>query len=107
MNESIKITSTANRRIKRVVQLRRQRTRARTGEFIAEGQRQIGRALEAGLGCSELYICPQLLPEHHIETNIKSCISKGSVSCFEVGKTAFVKMAYRCAPEGILGIFAQ
>ena len=49
MSHETNITSLHNPRVKAVVKLRDQRGRRKAGLFIAEGMREVGRAIDAGL----------------------------------------------------------
>jgi TrmH family RNA methyltransferase len=86
------ITSTDNPRVKDVVRLRKGRERRRDGLFVAEGVREVERALDAGLTARALYFDPGRLPEwrHGGE---------------EVSDRVLAKMAYRVEPEGVIGVF--
>jgi TrmH family RNA methyltransferase len=61
--------------------------------FIAEGVREVERALAAGLVPRAIYVAPELLPEW---------TRAGSE---EVSERVLAKMAYRAEPEGLLGVF--
>jgi len=86
------ITSADNPRVKDVLRLRKSRERRRDGVFVAEGVREVERALAAGLTARAIYVAPQLLPgwAHGGE---------------EVSGRVLAKMAYRAEPEGVLGVF--
>jgi RNA methyltransferase, TrmH family len=58
------ITSVDNGRVKDVLRLRRSRERRRAGMFVAEGTREVERALAAGLVARALYVAPELLPDY-------------------------------------------
>ena len=64
MEKTICISSTTNPRIKALLRLRRQRNRVKEGLLIAEGKREIHRAIEAGLRLVELYHCPDIIDDH-------------------------------------------
>jgi RNA methyltransferase, TrmH family len=85
------ISSTNNPRVKEVLRLRVGRERRRAGLFVAEGPREVGRALAAGLTATAIYYAPELLPswEHGGE---------------EVTARVLAKMSYRAEPEGVLAI---
>ena len=87
------ITSTDNARVKEVVRWRKVRERRQDGVLIAEGPREVERALESGLVVRRLYVAPELLPEwpHGGE---------------EVTARVLAKMSYRAEPEGVLAVFA-
>ncbi len=85
------ITSTDNPRVKEVLRLRRSRERRGSGLFVAEGRREVERAIAAGLTVTETYVAPELIgdwPHPHTE----------------VAARVLAKMAYRAEPEGVLAI---
>ena len=86
------ITSTDNVRVKEVLRWRKARERRREGVFVAEGPREVGRALVAGLVARHMYVAPELLPDwpHGGE---------------EVSARVLAKMSYRTEPEGVLAVF--
>jgi TrmH family RNA methyltransferase len=86
------ITSTDNARVKEVLRWRTARGRRREGVFVAEGPREVGRALVAGLVLRHAYVAPDLLPDwaHGGE---------------EVSARVLAKMSYRAEPEGVLAVF--
>ncbi len=86
------ITSTENRRVKDVVRWRKVRERRREGVLIAEGPREVERALAAGLVARHTYVAPELLPDwrHGGE---------------EVTARVLARMSYRADPEGVLAVF--
>ena len=85
------ITSVDNPRVKEVLRLRKARERRRSGLFVAEGPREVERALAAGLHSRAVYVAPELLPDwpHAAE---------------EVSGRVLAKMSYRAEPEGVLAI---
>ncbi|HET7448978.1 MAG TPA: TrmH family RNA methyltransferase [Gaiellaceae bacterium] len=87
------ITSPDNPRVKEVLRLRKGRERRREGLFVAEGVREVGRAIEAGLTRHALYLAPELLPDARYD------------GAEEVSARVLAKMAYRDEPEGVLGVF--
>jgi len=87
------ITSADNPRVKDVLRLRKSRERRRDGLFIAEGIREVERALAAGLAPRAIYVAPELLPEWT------------RTGAEEVSARVLAKMAYRAEPEGLLGVF--
>jgi TrmH family RNA methyltransferase len=86
------ITSVDNPRVREVVRLRKARERRREGVLVAEGVREVERALAAGLVARQLFHAPELLPvwAHGGE---------------EVSARVLAKMAYRDDPEGVLAVF--
>jgi TrmH family RNA methyltransferase len=86
------ITSTDNVRVKEVLRWRKVRERRKDGVLLAEGPREVGRALAAGLVVRHTYVAPELLPDwpHGGE---------------EVSARVLAKMSYRVDPEGVLAVF--
>jgi RNA methyltransferase, TrmH family len=85
------ITSTENPRVKEVLALRKSRERRRAGLFVAEGPREVERALAAGLTARAIYFAPELL---------RGWAHGGE----EVSARVLAKMAYRAQPEGVLAV---
>jgi len=83
------ITSVDNPRVKDVVRLRTGRERRRSGLFVAEGRREVERAVAAGLNVVATYFAPALIDWPNGE---------------EVSERVLAKMAYRAEPEGVLAV---
>jgi TrmH family RNA methyltransferase len=85
------ITSVDNPRVKDVLRLRKSRERRASGLFLAEGPREVERALAAGLAVQATYVAPELLPAwpHPAE---------------EVSARVLARMSYRAEPEGVLAV---
>jgi RNA methyltransferase, TrmH family len=103
------ITSLDNARVKQIVKLRRSRQRKASGLFIAEGLREVSRALEAKLVPKAWFACPTLL-----DYSIDKVVSRfpwqanaQTVEGFEVSEKVLEKMAYRDDPEGLIAVFEQ
>ena len=85
------IASVENPRVRAVARLRRGRERRAAGLFVAEGPREVERALAAGLTVREAFVSPELLPEWpHDATPVTARV--------------LAKMSYRAEPEGVLAI---
>jgi TrmH family RNA methyltransferase len=86
------ITSTDNPRVKEVLRLRRSSHRRRSGLFVAEGRREVERAVAAGLAVRAVYVAPELLEDW--------------VGCdaTEVSARVLARMSYRAEPEGVLAV---
>lgn len=85
------ITSPDNPRVKDVLRLRRSRERRASGLFVAEGRREVERAIAAGLTVTETFVASELVddwPHQHTEVTAR----------------VLAKMAYRSEPEGVLAI---
>ncbi len=85
------ITSLDNPRVKEVLRLRTSRERRKSGLLVAEGPREVERALAAGLRAEAIYVAPELIEWASGE---------------EVSAKVLAKMAYRAEPEGVIGVFA-
>ncbi|MCC7409068.1 MAG: hypothetical protein IT442_13450 [Phycisphaeraceae bacterium] len=105
MPPSRTITSLDNPRVKQVVSLLRHRQRDKQGLFVAEGVRQVTRALAASLPLVELYECPELLASAAAGGEFDDV----SVSQrLQVTEPVMQKMAYRAEhAEGVLAVFEQ
>lgn len=99
------ITSAANPRIKSAVKLRRSRDRRKGGLFLAEGLREVRRAVAAGLDVVEVFHCPDLLGTHEAGA-VLSGLSE-SVPVFTVPGALLKMLAYRDEPEGIIAVVKQ
>lgn len=101
----VHLTSPANPRVKTVLQLREQRGRRRSGLFIAEGEREVSRALEAGLTLRQLFWCPPMTGDA-----APRCLDRAEATPherFTVTPAIMTKIAYRQNPEGVLAVFEQ
>ncbi len=99
----MKITSSANERIKSVAKLR---SRAARGEYhltIAEGVREITCALESGVIFKECFVCPEILSKRKDEVILKS-IYERRIPVIETTQNVFEKVAFGDRKEGILAV---
>lgn len=94
------ITSPDNPRIKAFIRLWSSRHRSKSGLFIAEGVRQIQRALEAGLQLRDGFFCPSMLAQEPPE-------AAGKAGLEQVTERLMARIAYRENPQGIVAIFEQ
>ncbi len=86
------ITSVENGRVKEVLRLRKARERRREGLFVAEGRREVERALAAGLAVRAVYVAPELAADW------------SGPRTDEVSAAVLARMAYRAEPEGVLAV---
>ena len=96
------LTSPANPKIKHVVKLRSCSTREETGEMIVEGFRECRRALDNGYRPCAIFHCPELYLKNENEAQLVADAEQAGADVFECSKTAFVKMAYKERPDGLL-----
>ena len=97
------ITSVQNPRIKNLVRLRDARHRRRSGCFLIEGERELARALEAGWTVSDVFFCPELFREIAAMDVVEAGLEAGAEAT-QLSSEAFVKVAYRDGPDGLLGL---
>ena len=116
MRPPLRLTSNDNPRAKAVVSLRQQKERRTTNLFVAEGVREVSRALAAGLALRELYFHEQtlgttydgligLVPE--LEKVTWAFEGGKGATLFEVNTSVLAKMSYCERPEGLVGVFQQ
>ena len=96
------LTSPANPKIKHVVKLRSCSTREETGEMIVEGFRECRRALDNGYRPGAIFHCPELYLKNENEAQLVADAERAGADVFTCSKTAFVKMAYKERPDGLL-----
>ena len=101
MRPPLRITSADNPRLKSVRDLREQKSRREHGLFLAEGAREVSRALAAGLHAQELYWSPELMPHPDLRALTESTL------IVELSANLFRKIAYRASPEGLLAVVEQ
>ncbi len=99
------ITSAANPRIKSAVKLRKSRDRRRSGMFIAEGPREVSRAIAAGLELAEVFTCPDVMADYDIRAALYGMDEQ--TPTFTVTKTLIKMLAYRDDPEGLIAVVKQ
>lgn len=105
MHDASPITSAANPRIKAAVKLRRSRERRSSGLFIAEGPREVSRAIASGLELLEIYLCPELLHNQEVDADLAEL--GPDVRVFNVPESLMKMLAYRDKPEGIIAVAKQ
>lgn len=108
MRPPLVITSADNPRVKRIVHLRKPRDRREAGVLVAEGLREVSRAIDAGLTLLELFWSPDLSGVSR-DAIVKALpkIERSRASVYEVTPALLKKMTYRDEPEGWLAVFEQ
>ena len=94
------LTSSDNPRVKAVVRLREQRERRKTGLFIAEGSREVERALAAGLKAVEVFWCPAMV-------ELPAAVRGSGAALTEITEPLAAKMSYCENPQGLVAVFHQ
>ena len=98
----MEITSASNPKIKSVVKLRSCSEREATGEMIVEGFRECRRALDNGYRPHAIFHCPELYLKNENEPQLVDDAVKAGASQFTCSRSAFLKMAYKDRPDGLL-----
>ena len=97
------ISSSSNERLKAVRRLRARRHREATGLFVAEGQRQLRRALEAEASVREVYACPALYLSPADAALVERAERRGA-RVVELSAAAFESVAGQARPDGVLAV---
>jgi TrmH family RNA methyltransferase len=100
----LELTSSANPRVKQLVELRKRRGRERLRRTVIEGHDELRLAVEAGVRPHSLYLCDEL-----IRTPDPDLIERATTAGAElvsVGAKVFDKIAYRESPDGWLAVVA-
>ena len=98
----MELASPANPKIKYVVKLRSCAVREETGEMTVEGFRECRRALDNGYRPHAIFFCPDLWLKNENEAAlVADCAARGAET-FSCSKAAFLKMAYKDRPDGLL-----
>jgi TrmH family RNA methyltransferase len=100
------LTSVQNPIVKQVSKWRDRRDRDLAQKVLIEGYRALVRAMSGDYPVEELYVCPEWFQGENEEALISSLCARGA-RLYRVSKEAFVKMAYRDRPEGLLGVGPQ
>ncbi len=96
----MRITSTANPRIKAAARLKEPNERQRTGLFLIEGSREVERALAAGLEVIEAYCGEKLNPhEARVAADLERMERFGVI---EVSEPVLKKLSARENPAGVV-----
>ncbi len=99
----MKITSTANPRVKAAAKLRNSRQRALQGRFAINGLREIGRALDGGMKLDEVFACPELCTDAECDDLVER-LRKTNAAWFDVSRSVFEVLAYGSRMDGIVAI---
>ena len=103
---AILLTSLQNPKVKQIARWRDRHDRDASQKVLIEGYRALTRALAGNYPIEELFICPELFQGEN-EGKLIAQICRRGAALYQVGEAAFVKMAYRDRPEGLLGIGPQ
>ena len=107
MNMSaLKITSTANPRIKQIIRLRQRSHRDAVKQMLIEGYREIQRAASNQHPIDALFFCEELFQGENNHTLLETAKHSGA-TLFQCSKPVFEKISYRDRPDGLLALAPQ
>src|SRR5262249_18282283 len=99
----LELTSTANPRVRQLIELRKRRGRDRMGLTLVEGHDEIGLALAGGVRPRPLYLCEELVREPDRQRLVGLALGRGA-ELILVGRKVFDRVAYRESPDGWLAL---
>lgn len=101
---AIQISSAANPRVKETLALAKHAERARRRETVVEGEREVRRALAAGLIPHTAFVCPSLLSPTGLAlaAQLRALDQARRTLLVEVPPELFAKLAYRGDSGGLL-----
>lgn len=97
-----RIDSPKNPLVKEVVRLRERRTRERSGVFVIEGERELERALAAGIALRELLLAPELVRPEGL--SLASRAESAGIRVTELTRAAFSRASIREHPDGLIAL---
>lgn len=96
-----RITSRQNQRVKEAVQLRERRWRRERGQFLIDGAREIGRAVDAGVVCLEAFVCEELCRSDECRAAVER-VAATSAELRYVTPEVFEKLAFGDRADGLV-----
>ena len=97
------LTSTANPRVKAVVRLRDRRERDATGLALVDGVREIGRAMDAGVGVVETFTATSLTTGADASALLARLTASGHPAT-EVSEQVLVRIAFGDRTDGLVAV---
>ncbi len=95
------VDSTANPLVKELAGLRQRRARERSGTYLIEGQREVKRALAAGVKARLLVASPPLLPDE-AAFDLGALAAAHGAEAVTFSPAAFRRVSQREHPDGVL-----
>jgi len=99
----MKITSTANPRVKAAAKLRNSRERAAQNRFAINGLREIGRALDGKIRIQEFFVCEELCDQAECKPLIAR-LEKSGAARFDVPPSVYAVLAYGDGADGTIAV---
>jgi TrmH family RNA methyltransferase len=96
------IDSLKNPRVKRIKALLKKRNRDREGLFLLEGERELDRGLAAGIGATQIMLCPELFKHGEMSETLHQQYLQGEIPVVYLAKLVFEHCSYRDNPDGFL-----
>jgi TrmH family RNA methyltransferase len=96
----LRITSSANPRIRRLMKLREPATRRRSGLFLIESERDLGRALDAGHEILELY----LADDYPLDGEVVGRAEQAGAERIRLTPRLCGRVSYRQNPRGLVAV---
>ena len=106
VDDSRKLTSLQNERVKRAVRIRTGRSRKDPPLLFVEGFRQVRRAMENGVNPTELYHCPALYQGENEPALVAKAGAAGA-ELYECTEAVLRKLAERDRPDGIIALVPE
>jgi TrmH family RNA methyltransferase len=97
------IASAANPRIRAAAALRDRRARDEAGLTIVDGGREVRRALEAGVGVEDAFICETLVRTDDARAAVRALETAGART-WTTSEAAFAKVAFGERAEGVVAV---
>ncbi|MEX2187521.1 MAG: TrmH family RNA methyltransferase [Pirellulales bacterium] len=97
------ITSTANPRIKAAAALRERRERDARKQFLIDGARELSRALAAGIGIDEAYVCTPLCRSEESRAALAELDAAG-ITRIDVAERVFGRLAFGDRADGVVAV---
>ena len=95
------ISSLQNGRIKQLVKLNNRRQRDAARLTLVEGEREVLRALAAGVVPTAVFVCPELLTNQEMAAQLRQLAARGT-EWVEITTAVFQKIAYRGESGGVV-----
>ncbi len=100
------ITSSANEHIKALRKLDQAKERRSSGNFLAEGLKAVGQALDSGAHIHELLLSPELLISEY-GLSLTERAKERDIPVLEMSASVFATLARKEKPQGIAALIAQ
>jgi TrmH family RNA methyltransferase len=97
------LTSLANPRVKAASALRDRRARDRAGLTLVDGARELRRALDAGVGVVEAFVCEPLLAGPDARAALDA-LRSGPAPIQSTSESVFAKLAFGERSEGLVAV---